>query len=71
MSTNNGYTFEVVAHWIASYFRGDPSFMKRLPQTVAEAEYEAELQNAWLRKRFPGMFGWLSESYSADMPWVK
>lgn len=59
-----------MAHWIASYFRKDP-FMTRLPKTAAEAIHEAEVHNAWLRKRFPGMFGWLTESYSADMPFFK
>lgn len=59
-----------MAHWIASYFRDDP-FMKRLPKTVEEAQHAAEVQNAWVRKRFPGMLGWLNESFSADIPFFK
>ncbi|KIP06555.1 hypothetical protein PHLGIDRAFT_452381 [Phlebiopsis gigantea 11061_1 CR5-6] len=64
-TTNNGYVFEVGAHWIASYFRGDPFL--RLPKTIEAAIEDAERNNSWLRQRYPGMRGWASESYSADM----
>ncbi|PSS11005.1 hypothetical protein PHLCEN_2v3301 [Hermanssonia centrifuga] len=63
-STNNGYTFEVIAHWISSYFRRDPFL--RLPPSAEAAVDLAEEHNTWLRRRYPGMFGWVNESYSGD-----
>lgn len=64
-STNNGYVYEVCAHWIASYLRGD-AFL-RVPPSAAAAVASAERNNAWLRVRFPGMFRYANESYAADM----
>ncbi|KAJ7679052.1 FAD/NAD-P-binding domain-containing protein [Mycena polygramma] len=50
-STNNGYSFEVIAHWISSYFLGDKM---QLPSTPDEALTRTEKAATWLRKRFPG-----------------
>ena len=69
MSANNGYTFEVAAHWIASYFRKD-KFLD-IPGSVGEAIIKTERHNAWLRQRYPGMHGSLSESYSGDITFFK
>ncbi|KAF8648995.1 hypothetical protein AX16_006109 [Volvariella volvacea WC 439] len=63
-TTNNGYTFEVTAHWIASYFRGDNI---RLPGSVPEAIELAERNSAWLRTRYPTSLGWVNESYSSSI----
>lgn len=45
--------------------------MTRLPRSAEEAIYEAERHNAWLRKRFPGMVDWLSQSYAGDLVFFK
>ncbi|KAH0584375.1 hypothetical protein H2248_009914 [Termitomyces sp. 'cryptogamus'] len=63
-TTNNGYTFEVSAHWISSYFLGD---RMRLPSTAEEALASAERNSAWMRKRFPTMLPWVNESYSSNL----
>ncbi|KAF8875649.1 FAD/NAD-P-binding domain-containing protein [Infundibulicybe gibba] len=63
-STNNGYTFEVVAHWISSYFLGD---RMRLPSSPEEALDHAERNSLWLRKRYPNMLLWTNESYSSNL----
>lgn len=68
MSANNGYTFEVAAHWIASYFRRD-KFLD-LPGSPGEAIIQAERHNAWLRQRYPGMSS-LPESYTGDLTFFK
>lgn len=60
---NPGYTNEVVAHWIASYFRGDKM---RLPSSE-EAFKKAEEQSAWMKVRFPSMLSWVNESYSTSL----
>jgi dimethylaniline monooxygenase (N-oxide forming) len=60
---NPGYTNEVVAHWIASYFRGDNM---RLPSSE-EAFKKAEEQSAWMKVRFPSMLSWVNESYSTSL----
>ena len=60
---NPGYTNEVVAHWIASYFRGDKM---RLPSSQ-EAFQKAEEQSAWMKVRFPNMLSWVNESYSTSL----
>ncbi|KIJ65798.1 hypothetical protein HYDPIDRAFT_109816 [Hydnomerulius pinastri MD-312] len=63
-TTNNGYGFEVTAHWISSYFLGDKM---RLPSTVEEALAHTERNAAWMRKRFPDMLLWTNESYSSGL----
>ncbi|KAG6867950.1 hypothetical protein C0993_009201 [Termitomyces sp. T159_Od127] len=63
-TANNGYTFEVSAHWISSYFLGDSI---RLPSTAEEALASAERNSAWLRKRYPSMLLWVNESYSSNL----
>ncbi|KAI5824862.1 FAD/NAD(P)-binding domain-containing protein [Schizophyllum commune Tattone D] len=63
-NANNGYCFEVFAHWISSYFLGDPL---RLPSTTEEAMIHAERQSAWLRKRYPDELLWVNESYSSNV----
>jgi len=60
---NPGYTNEVAAHWIASYFRGDKM---RLPSSE-EAFKKAEEQSAWMKVRFPSMLSWINESYSTSL----
>jgi len=63
-STNNGYTWEVVAHWISSYFLND-KFLD-LPTSIEQALVATEMNAAWLRKRYPDMLLWANESYSSD-----
>ncbi|KAJ7195470.1 FAD/NAD-P-binding domain-containing protein [Mycena pura] len=60
-TTNVGYTWEVVAHWISSYFLGD---VMRIPATPAEAHAAAEHSAAWLRWRFPDALQ-VNESYAS------
>ncbi|KIK69190.1 hypothetical protein GYMLUDRAFT_67862 [Collybiopsis luxurians FD-317 M1] len=64
-TTNNGYSFEVVAHWISSYFLRDPHL--RLPKTVDEALDSAEQDAAWIRRRHPGALLWVNPSYSSSI----
>ena len=64
-TTNNGYVFEVAAHWISSYFLGD-SFLQ-LPPTPADAMVWADRNAVWLRKRYPGTFAYANESWSGDL----
>jgi len=64
-TTNNGYTYEVSAHWISSYFLNDPFL--RLPSSTEQAIYLAERNAAWLRKRYPLMLAAINESYSSDL----
>ncbi|XP_006457665.1 hypothetical protein AGABI2DRAFT_213163 [Agaricus bisporus var. bisporus H97] len=63
-TANPGYTNEIAAHWISSYFRRDPM---RLPTTVEEAMVEAEREAAWMRRRFPDMLSWVNASYSGSL----
>ncbi|CAA7266095.1 unnamed protein product [Cyclocybe aegerita] len=63
-TANNGYTSEVAAHWISSYFQGDPM---RIPSSPEEAIAEAELRSAWMRRRYPNMCSWVNESYSSTL----
>ncbi|TFK38927.1 FAD/NAD-P-binding domain-containing protein [Crucibulum laeve] len=61
-TTNNGYAFELCAHWISSYFLGDKM---RIAETPEAAMADCQRQTAWWRKRFPGIFGYVNQSYSA------
>ena len=63
-SANLGYTNEVAAHWISSYFKNDKM---RLPSSAEEAIAEAEIQSAWMRARYPDMVSWINESYSTNL----
>lgn len=63
-STNNGYVFEVCAHWISSYLLGDEM---HLPESVDSAVAHAERCSRFTRKRYPDQLLWLNESYSAAM----
>ncbi|KAJ3512120.1 hypothetical protein NLJ89_g3707 [Agrocybe chaxingu] len=62
-TANPGYTNEVVAHWIASYFRGDKM---HLPSSTEEAIAKAEEKAHWMKVRFPDMISWMNESYSTS-----
>ncbi|TCD60699.1 hypothetical protein EIP91_009652 [Steccherinum ochraceum] len=62
-STNPGYTYEVAAHWISSYFLSDPFL--HIPPTVQDASDVCLRYNAWLRKRHPDMLAEINESYSS------
>ncbi|KAG6335021.1 hypothetical protein ID866_4066 [Astraeus odoratus] len=64
-TVNNGYGFEVMAHWISSYFLGDKM---SLPSTPEEALKFAEWNAAWMRRRYPDMLLWVNESYSSSLP---
>ncbi|KAJ4474823.1 FAD/NAD-P-binding domain-containing protein [Lentinula aciculospora] len=64
-TTNNGYAFEVTAHWISSYFLSDRNF--KLPSSPEEALAHADRNSAWLRKRYPDMLLWANESYSSNL----
>ncbi|KAJ7132974.1 FAD/NAD-P-binding domain-containing protein [Mycena filopes] len=61
-TTNVGYTWEVVAHWISSYFLADDM---TLPATPEEAYQHTERNSAWIRKRFPDAVVKINESYSS------
>ncbi|KAJ7245010.1 hypothetical protein B0H12DRAFT_794238 [Mycena haematopus] len=60
-TTNVGYTWEVVAHWISSYFLGDEM---DIPRTSEEAYEHTERNAAWIRKRHPDALLSVNESYS-------
>ncbi|KXN82276.1 hypothetical protein AN958_02777 [Leucoagaricus sp. SymC.cos] len=62
LTGNAGYAFEVVAHWISSYFLGDKM---KLPSTPEAALAEADRHSAWCEKRFPGALGRMNESISS------
>ncbi|KAI0638622.1 FAD/NAD-P-binding domain-containing protein [Trametes polyzona] len=64
VSTNNGYTYEVSAHWISSYFLGDDM---RIPQTPGAAFAEAERQASWLKWRHPQIPSALYPSHTAQL----
>ncbi|KAJ7890291.1 FAD/NAD-P-binding domain-containing protein [Mycena leptocephala] len=69
LATNDGYTFEVIAHWISSYFLGDKM---KLPKTPEEALKLTERDAMWLRKRYPDLNLSLNEactSYSVFWTW--
>jgi len=57
---NIGYTLEVAAHWISSYFLKD---IMQLPSSAEEALATGEYYAAWLRKRFPNECMLVNESY--------
>ncbi|KAJ7625370.1 FAD/NAD-P-binding domain-containing protein [Mycena polygramma] len=61
-STNVGYTCEVIAHWISSYFLGDEM---DIPKTQEEAYQHTERNAAWIRKRHPDALLRVNESYSS------
>ncbi|KAF7365012.1 FAD /NAD-P-binding domain-containingprotein [Mycena venus] len=62
-STNVGYTGEVTAHWISSYFLGDE--MAYIPRTPEEAYEHTERDAAWIRRRHPDALLRVNESYSS------
>ncbi|KAJ7158254.1 FAD/NAD-P-binding domain-containing protein [Mycena crocata] len=61
---NPGYTWEVVAHWISSYFLGDEM---NIPKTSGAAYEYTERNAAWIRKRYPDALLRVNESYSGDI----
>ena len=63
-TANPGYSFEVAAHWISSYFQNDNM---RLPFSAEEAIAEAEMRSAWMKTRYPNMLAWANESYSGNL----
>ncbi|PBK93154.1 FAD/NAD(P)-binding domain-containing protein [Armillaria gallica] len=63
-TTNNGYSFEVMSHWISSYFLNDAM---RLPSSPEEALKHADRNAKWMRKRYPDQLLWLNESYSSHV----
>ncbi|EIW76945.1 FAD/NAD(P)-binding domain-containing protein [Coniophora puteana RWD-64-598 SS2] len=63
-TTNNGYTYEIIAHWISAYFRHDPL---RLPSSPETALADSARCVAWLRKRYPGTLEHINESYTSDI----
>lgn len=63
-TTNNGYSFEIMAHWISSYFLGDKM---RLPSSPEDALIHAERNGAWMRQRFPESLLWVNEAYSSSL----
>ncbi|KAF5315243.1 hypothetical protein D9619_007506 [Psilocybe cf. subviscida] len=63
-SSNIGYTNEVVAHWTASYFRGDKM---KLPDSPQEAITQAEQSSLWMKVRYPDALAWVNESYSGSL----
>ncbi|KAJ7151674.1 FAD/NAD-P-binding domain-containing protein [Mycena filopes] len=69
LATNDGYSFEVTAHWISSYFLRDKM---KLPRNPDEALKHTERDALWLRKRHPDLNLSLNEactSYSTFWTW--
>ncbi|OSD04414.1 FAD/NAD-P-binding domain-containing protein [Trametes coccinea BRFM310] len=67
ISVNNGYSGEVTAHWISSYFLRDPM---RLPGSIEEALVATEREAAWLKRRYPQIPTALNGSYTAILPFL-
>ncbi|KAI0355438.1 FAD/NAD-P-binding domain-containing protein [Trametes cingulata] len=67
LSINNGYTSEVVSHWISSYFLGDNMHM---PQTTEAAIAATEREAAWLKQRYPQVPTALNPSYTAFLAFM-
>ncbi|KAK0211814.1 FAD/NAD-P-binding domain-containing protein [Armillaria fumosa] len=63
-TTNNGYSFEVMSHWISSYFLNDTM---RLPSSPQEAMKHADRNAKWIRKRYPDQLLLVNESYSGTV----
>ena len=63
-TANPGYSSEVAAHWVSSYFQNDNM---RLPSSAEEAIAEAEMRSAWMRARYPDMISWANESQSTNL----
>ena len=61
-TANFGYSCEVAAHWISSYFQNDKM---RLPSSVEEAIAEGEILSAWMKARYP--LTCVNESYSTNL----
>lgn len=61
LSTNNGYTSEIAAHWISSYFLGDEML---LPGSVEAALAASAREAAWLKQRYPQVPTALNPSYA-------
>lgn len=53
-----GYTNELAAHWVASYFRLDPM---HIASTVEEAVKEGEMVADFMKLRFPETCFWKNE----------
>ncbi|KAJ7643962.1 FAD/NAD-P-binding domain-containing protein [Roridomyces roridus] len=67
-TSNVGYTWEVVAHWISSYFLEDESlYANGLPRTPDEACRRTELHAEWIHQRYPGALESFNESCSSDI----
>ena len=64
---NNGYTAEGAAHWISSYFLGDPM---RLTGSTAEALADAATDAPWLKQRHPQSATALNPSYTAFLTFL-
>ena len=61
-SAHHAYVSEVSAHWISAYFRGD---VLRLPRTIGETLDAAQYDGEWVRRRYPYILKWMSESNSS------
>ncbi|RDB30952.1 FAD-containing monooxygenase EthA [Hypsizygus marmoreus] len=60
---NNGYAFEVFAHWISSYFLGDQMRLPSPDEALAHAEHNAQ----WLHRRYPEVNLWENPSISSGV----
>ncbi|KAI0677680.1 FAD/NAD(P)-binding domain-containing protein [Trametes maxima] len=67
LTTNIGYTSEVVSHWISSYFLGD---RMRIPDSVEAAISATEREASWLKQRFPQVPTALNPSYTAFLSFL-
>ncbi|KAF8875014.1 hypothetical protein CPB85DRAFT_1378674 [Mucidula mucida] len=59
---NGAVAFELIAHWISSYFLADAM---NLPPNPEAAKREADRYANWTRKRWPDQLLYLNESFSA------
>ncbi|KAI0711021.1 FAD/NAD-P-binding domain-containing protein [Cerioporus squamosus] len=64
VSPNYGYTTEIAAHWISSYFLGDDMC---IPLGPDDALYETARHAAWLRQRYPQIPTALNGSHTSDL----
>ncbi|KAJ8076414.1 hypothetical protein PM082_000837 [Marasmius tenuissimus] len=63
-TTNNGYVYETMAHWISSYFLGDKM---KLPPSPEAAREDADRESRFTKTRHPDMLLWANESYSSGI----
>jgi dimethylaniline monooxygenase (N-oxide forming) len=67
ITPNNGYAYEVISHWISSYFLRD---RMNLP-TPEKALLHSERMGRWLVRRYPYINVWENPSISSGIAFWK